>query len=223
MINIQKFLKENSDLHYADFNRKFIKSKYPILGVRLPALRKFAKEIEPEYIELGNNLCMEEILLYAFAASNIKNEAEQLEYLQNLLPLIDNWCTCDCTVQSLKKLTGKASFKFFMKLLESEKEFEIRVGIVGLMRYFISSENLPDILSKLREISNHNYYVQMGLAWFYAELCINHFTLAKAEISKLQDNFVKNKAICKARESFRVSKEHKEELLALRNNKKETF
>ena len=47
MINIKRFIRENSDSSYSDFNKKFIDSKYPIVGVRIPVLKKFAKEIEP--------------------------------------------------------------------------------------------------------------------------------------------------------------------------------
>lgn len=216
MINIKRFIKENADSSYSDFNKKFIDSKYPIVGVRIPVLKKFAKEIEPEYIELDSNPTHEEILLYGFSASNFKTESEQLEYLTNIIPFIDNWCTCDCIVCALKKLNKSQSYDFFTNLLKSSNQFEIRVGIVGLMRYFLKTDKLDDILKNIFLIKNEEYYVKMAIAWFYAEVCIFNFEKGMSQISLTEDKFIRNKAITKARESFRVSKENKDILNKLK-------
>ena len=217
MQNISSFLKQNSDLDYANFNKKFITSKFPILGVRIPCLRKYAKDIEPEYIELeNNNLTHEEILLYGFsAAANYKTEEGQLEYLNNLLPYIDNWATCDCIVCSMKKLIGEKSYSFFTNLLSDSREFYIRIGLVGLMRYFLKS-NDREIVKNLRKISSEQYYVKMAIAWLLAELAITNFPLARETIKNIDDKFIRNKAISKARESYRITTEQKEELLYLK-------
>ncbi len=215
MINVKRFLKENSDLRYAEFNKKFINTRYPIIGVRLPTLQKFAKEIEPEYIEFDENLSHEEIMLYIYCAGCFKTENEQLEYLQNILPYIDNWATCDCT-GALKMLKGEKSFQFFSKLLKSDKEFEVRVGIIGFMKNFLKTEKLNEILAQIKEIKSDAYYVKMGISWFYAELCAFNSELAVEEIKKTQDKFIRNKSISKAKESFRVSATTKAELEKLR-------
>lgn len=191
MINVKKFLKDNSDLKYAEFNKKFIRTRYPIIGVRLPRLQKFAKEIEPEYIEFDENLTHEEIMLYIYCAGCFKTEDEQLEYLENILPYIDNWATCDCT-GALKKLKGEKSFQFFSKLLKSDKEFEIRVGIIGFMKNFLKTEKLIEILAQIREIKSDAYYVKMGISWFYAELCAFNSKLAVEEIKNTRDKFIRN-------------------------------
>ena len=216
MINIKKFLNENADMRYAEFNKKFITTKYPIVGVRIPRLRKFAKEIEPEYIEFDSHLTHEEIILYIFSAGNFKSEDEQLEYLSNILPYIDNWCTSDSVPTSLRKLKGEKSYKFLTNLVKSDKEFYVRVGIVTFMRLFIKTDKLEEILMLLRQVTNEAFYVKMALAWFYAELCTYDFKKAEHEIANIQDKFTRNKAISKAHDSFRVTKEQKEELEKLR-------
>ncbi|MBP3431574.1 MAG: DNA alkylation repair protein [Clostridia bacterium] len=212
MINVKKFLNENSDLRYAEFNKKFITSQYPILGVRTPALKKFAKELEPEYVNLDEPLSHEEILLYGFAASNIKSEDEQLEYLENILPYIDNWGTCDAIVCSMKKLTGEKSYSFFSNLLQSDKEFDIRVGVVGLMRYFIKTDKIEEVLQSLKNIKSEKYYVKMAIAWFLAELATINFSLAKNVIASIEDKFIKTKAISKSHDSYRLTPNQKAEL-----------
>lgn len=217
MINIKKFLKDNSDFGYAEFNKKFITSQYEIIGVRMPTLKKFAKDVEPEYIDLdGEHLTHEEILLYGFSAGQIKSEAEQLEYLGNILPYIDNWATCDCIVSALKKLTGEKSYQFFCDLLSDKREFYVRVGLVSMMRNFLKTDKLEDILSRIEQIKQTDYYVKMATAWLYAELCTFNFERAKKQIEKTSDTFIRNRAISKACESFRVDKPQKEELQKLR-------
>lgn len=217
MVNIKKFIKDHSDFYYAEFNKKFITSKYEIAGVRIPELKKFAKEVEPEYIDLeANNLTHEEILLYGFAAGWIKSEDEQLEYLENILPYIDNWATCDCIVSALKKLTGEKSYKYLCNLLSDSREFYVRVGIVAMMRNFLKTEKIEEVLSRIEKIKLENYYVKMAIAWLYCELCIIDIERGKKQIEKTSDKFIRNKAISKACDSFRVDKPQKEELQKLR-------
>ncbi len=216
MINIKKFIKDNSDYSYAEFNKKFIKTRYEICGVRTPALRNFAKEIEPEYIDLDGKLTFEEILLYGFSAGLIKSEDEQIEYLENILPYIDNWASCDMIVPSLKCFKTDKSYNFLTNLLKDDREFYVRVGIVGLMRFFLKTDKLEEILKNLKGITCEAYYVKMALAWLYAELATFNFERAEKEIKCITDAFVRNRAISKSCDSFRVDKTQKETLSKLR-------
>ncbi len=210
MINVKKFIKDNADYDYSEFNKKLIISQYEIVGVRIPLLKKFAKEVEPEYIDLSDpHISHEEILLYAFAAGQTKTEDEQLEYLSNLMPYIDNWATCDSSVSALKRLTDEKSYKFFSSLLQSDKEFYVRVGIVSMMRNFLKTEKLEDILLQIEKIEKKEYYINMAISWLYAELCAFNFEIGKKQIEKTTDKFIRNKAISKACESFRVDKPNK--------------
>lgn len=217
MIDVRKFIKENSDFEYKNFISQFTKTKFKICGVRIPHLRKFAKEIEPEYIELDNpNLTYEEILLYGFSASQFKNEDEQLEYLENLLPYIDDWSTCDEIVSSLKCLNNEKSYQKFNNLLDDGREYYVRVGIVGMMKNFIKTDKLEEILKKISELPEQEYYAKMAIAWLYAEICTFNFPIAKRQIEKTTDKFIRNRAISKANDSLRVTNFDKQELLKLK-------
>lgn len=218
MNKIDEFILNNSEEKFANFSKKLISSNHEILGVRLPTLRTFAKEISANDVKLSKDCCLEKIMLFAFASSNEKTEEKQLENLKKLLPFIDNWSSCDCTISSLKKLTGEKSYKYFTKLLKNKETYHIRVGIVGLMRNFIKSDKIDEICANLKKISieNADYYIKMALAWFYAELCISNYPKSKREIETTTDKFVRNKSISKARESFRVTQQQKDELANLR-------
>ena len=218
MNKISTFIKQNSEEQYREFNKKLITTDYEICGVRLPKLREFSKTISIDELTPSNDSTYEEIMLYSFCAAKLKLEAEQLSALETILPFIDNWSTCDCTISALKRLNGEKSYNFFTKLLTSEKTYYKRVGIVGLMRNFIKSEHIEEICENLKKIplENADYYVKIALAWFYAELCISNFDLAKDQIASTSDKFVRNKSISKARESFRVTNEQKAILSACR-------
>ena len=56
----------------------------------------------------------------------------------------------------------------------------------------------------------------MAISWLYAELCVFNFERGKKQIEKTTDKFIRNKAISKACESFRVDKPNKMLLQALK-------
>ena len=84
------------------------------------------------------------------------------------------------------------------------------------MRNFLKTDKLPDLLSEIRQIENDAFYVKMATAWLYCELATINFEVAKKEIENCKDEFIKSKAISKARESFRLTAEQKQELQKLR-------
>ena len=212
MSNVEKFLEENAEKEFAEFQRKLIFSSHKILGVRTPILRKFAKTISPKDIALSKNCSHEEILLFGFASSRQKG---QLQALKTLLPQIDNWATCDMIVPALKELNCNEGYNFFMNLLLSKREFYVRVGLIGLMKNFLNTPKLPKILEQIKSIQCDKYYVNMAIAWLYSELCTTNFKEAKKQIADCQNAFIKQKAISKACESFRVSPQQKVELKLL--------
>jgi len=216
MNKIKNFIKQENSASYAEFSKKLTPTKYEIVGVRLPVLKKFAKTLTLAEFDLKQITSIEEILLYSYCASNLKTEEDQLFALKTILPYIENWATCDCTISALKRLKSNVSYKFFFSLLSDSRPFYVRVGIIGLMRYFITSTHLDTILKALHKINIDHYYVKMAIAWFFAELCVTDIEKAKLEIGKISDKFTRNKSISKARDSFRISPADKDFLALLR-------
>lgn len=67
--------------------------------------------------------------------------------------------------------------------------------------------------STMVKMSNNEYYVNMMKAWFFATALAKQYEATLPYIKeKRLDNWSHNKAIQKSIESFRVPKEHKEEL-----------
>ena len=80
-----------------------------------------------------------------------------------------------------------------------------------LLDHYVKEEYIDKIFKIIDNIKNEEYYVEMGIAWLVAELYIK---FPKQTMKYLKNNklnkFTYNKALQKARESYRVSKEEKE-------------
>ena len=85
------------------------------------------------------------------------------------------------------------------------------------MDYFITEEWIETVLRIYDGISHEGYYVKMAVAWAVS-MCYVKFperTRLFLEDNHL-DTFTQNKAIQKIRESYRVSREEKEDLKKLK-------
>ena len=138
-----EYLKSISEESYKKFNSKIIFTNYEILGIRLPKLRRFAKEIfKTDYKEfLNQNITYyEEAMLYLLVIALIKDIDELMLYFPKALDLIDNWALCDSFCGSLKIVINNKEYflKVIDKLLKSDKTYNVRVGLVLLLNYYVS-------------------------------------------------------------------------------------
>ena len=92
--------------------------------------------------------------------------------------------------------------------------YAIRVALVLLLDYYVNPSYLSKIFKILNQINKEHYYVKMAMAWLLSVCYIKYpkETLIFIKQNKL-DPWTHNKAISKIRESYRVSKEQKQELL----------
>ncbi len=204
---------------YQEFSSKLTKTKYKILGIRIPVLRSIAKKILKSditsFLENNTFTYFEEVMIYGLVISNIKNENLFNKYFYTYLDLIDNWALCDTFCSSLKRL--KKDNKYFIEcinLLNSNKEYHIRVGLVSILDYYISEDNLDAIFKNINNIKLDTYYVNMAISWLLCEMFIDYKEETIKYIKECNlNNFIVNKTIQKIRESYRVNKNDKEYLL----------
>ena len=221
MDKILKQLFELQDKKYKEFHSSLCPNVDNIIGVRIPELRKLAKQIAKEnpkeFIENPvKKQYYEEIMLEGFVIRYMKATLEEkLHYLDNFIPEIDNWAVCDCTASTLKFIDKykKEVWEYLQKYINSKKEFEKRFAIIILMDYYLTDEYIDKVLEIYNKIDSDQYYVQMGIAWAIS-VC---FVKYREKTRKILDNnnlstFTHNKSIQKIIESTRVDKETKEEL-----------
>lgn len=217
-----QYLKSLKDEKYLNFQVSLSCSKYEMLGIRIPLLRKIADKIAKsdyiEFLELCSDNYYEEVMIEGLVIAKIKEEKVFDEYFEKFILKVENWAICDTFCNSLKFMKGKQKyFRKALKLAKDKQEFISRIGLVIILNFFIEKENLQNIFKTLNEIKNDKYYVNMAEAWLICELFIYypHETEKYLQSSQL-NNFTHNKAISKIRESYRVSKEVKNHLQALK-------
>ena len=217
--NIKEELKGLADKKYKEFHKGLCPGTENILGVRVPILRDYAKKLAKEYeikelLENIDNEYYEEIMLQGMLIGLEKDKDIQniLKDIEACVPKIDNWAVCDvfCAGLKITKKHLQEMWDFLQKYVTSDKEFEIRFGVVMILDYYITEEYLKKDFAIFNHIKSNQYYVQMAVAWAIS-ICLIKFydkTINYLETSHI-DKFTYNKALQKAIESYRITEEQK--------------
>lgn len=219
-MNIKERILSEAEKDYKKFSSSLIPNIDNVLGVRLPILRKIAKEIYTsgkweEFLNCDNCEFMEETMLQGMVIGLVKPE-DILKYTAKFVPKINNWAVCDsfCTGLKFTKKNKKLVWDFIQPYFKSSHEFEIRFAFVMLLDYFIEEEYIDRVLDLIDEFKDKRYYSRMAVSWALS-VCFVKFpekTFEYLKKSKL-DSWTFNKSLQKIRESYRVSKEMKDMLL----------
>lgn len=221
-IQINKKLSELAESDYKVFNERIIPTNYDIRGIRMPALKKLAKElsVDPDletYLENAEFTTYEHILLYGLVLGQLKKPSLDtvFRYLDPLILKFDNWAHVDTIISALKvfKKHPDEVLTHFLPLKTHEGEFTKRVFVIILMDYFMDETHIDIALKHLSEVPQGQYYVDMAIAWALSYGLIKFYdkTLPMLE-QRAFSRFVHNKALQKARESFRITQDVKEYL-----------
>lgn len=208
------------DKDYKNFHEKICKTSYEILGIKIPVLRQFTKDLlkQYHYQDLLNNLennIYEHIMLQGLIIANVKiSFDEKLNLIKTFLPKIDNWAICDIFCGDLKfiKKYQEEFLMFLLPIFESKQEYFLRFGIVILLNYYINDNYIDFVLDKILEIKSDFYYVKMAISWCLSICLIKYYnkTIKFLYNNKNKiDKWIFNKALQKGIESFRISKENK--------------
>lgn len=226
---IVKDLKELADEQYRLFHSGLCPETDNIMGVRVPKLRNYAKELakeswEENYANIGNEY-YEEIMLKGMILGLSNTEVEKtIKYLREFIPSINNWAVCDTTCAGLKfvKKNPDIVFEFLKEYLNSDKEFEIRFAIVMLLDYYITDKYIDEVIQILDNI-NHTefYYVKMAVAWTISVIYIKYPEKGMEYLKNNNlDDDTYNKALQKIIESNRISKREKNKIRKMKRKNK---
>lgn len=215
MTNIQKHLLSLKDEKYLEFHSKLCTtSSKPMIGIRVPMIKKYAKELLKERNVIFKDEYYEEIFLHGLYIAGLKISFEdKIKLIDDFLPLIDNWAVCDGFVSSLKdiKKNRKTYYQYVKEYINSSSEYINRYAIVVLLNHYMIDEYIDDILEIIKNNKYCGYYSLMAGAWLLSYCFIFYFDKTLDFINNNDiDLFVKKKGIQKSIESFRVSKDNKE-------------
>ena len=217
-------LQELSDLGYRDFQAKLMPTaaKETIIGVRTPAMRALAKELKgtelaAEFMKELPHQYFDENQLHAFFINELKDYDECLQELERFLPYVDNWATCDQLSPKVLKKQPEATLEAIRKWMASQHVYTIRFGMEMLMSFYLDAWFKPEYLAWVAADRNEEYYVKMMVAWFFATALAKQYEATVPYLEqRLLPEWSHKKAIQKACESYRITKEQKEYLRTLK-------
>ena len=148
-----KRLLAEQDLKYRDFHASLLPNidKKTIIGVRVPTMRKIAKEFAAagsaaaksvpadvaRFLDKLPHKYFEENQVHLLVVERIKDADECLRRIEQFLPYIDNWAICDG--KSPKALL-KDEARFLARIkawLKSREPYTVRFGVNMLMNFFL--------------------------------------------------------------------------------------
>lgn len=224
---IKKEILALAEPSYRQFSSKLLPGTERIAGVRLPLLRKLAKQTVKkkdwqEYLRevFEENEKSEELfeeimfqgMVIGYAPLTIE---ERFFYLDKFIPKIDNWSVCDsvCATMKFALEYPQETWNFLQKHVQSREEYGIRFAVVMYINYYLNEDYLDRVLAVLDEIDHPAYYVKMAVAWAVS-MCyvVNANKTENFLKSCILDDFTYNKAIQKIIESRQVTAQEKEKL-----------
>ena len=216
-----------ADEGYREFNSSLIPTldKSGFIGVRTPALRALAKELygTGEYAEFLRELphrYFDENQLHAFVVSLIRDYGECVAAVDEFLPYVDNWATCDQLSPGVFAKNHERLAADAYRWTEAEHTYTVRFGIGALMAHFLDGDFKPEYLRRVAEIRSEEYYIRMMQAWYFATALAKQYDKILPFIEKQKlDVWTHNKTIQKAIESYRITPEQKEYLRGLKIKK----
>lgn len=224
MTEIQKRLFDLQDTEYQAFTAKLNPTVDPdtIIGVRIPALRALAKELNStkeaqDFMQVLPHEYYEENHLHGFLLLYFKDFDEGLSAVERFLPYIDNWAVCDgIRVKAFRK-TPEKLLPSIEKWLRSDHTYTVRFGILCLMNEFLNERFNDSYPAMVAAVRSEEYYVRMMQAWYFATALAKQYDAVLPYLTGRQlERWVHNKTIQKAIESYRVSDEHKAYLRTLK-------
>ena len=164
-----KRLLAEQDLKYRDFHASLLPNidKKKIIGVRVPTMRKIAKEFADSakgsarttrsaagsvtdstvaksvptdvarFLDKLPHKYFEENQVHLFVVERIKDFDECLYRIEQFLPYIDNWAVCDGKSPKALLKDEKRFVSCIEKWLKSKHPYTVRFGVNMLMNYFL--------------------------------------------------------------------------------------
>lgn len=224
MSYIQERLFALQDTEYAAFQAKLTPTvpKDRFIGVRVPAVRKLAKELirDPEIATFLAELphkYYDENMLHGLLLSEIKDYDKCVEEVDKFLPYVDNWAVCDIMSPKVFKKHKEELPGKIREWSASSDTYTCRFGLEMLMSHYLDADFKKEYLDIPAAVKSDEYYINMMIAWFFATALAKQWesTIPYIEENKL-DQWVHNKTIQKAVESYRITPEQKEYLRSLK-------
>ena len=156
-------------------------------------------------------------MVHILLLGEIKDYDTCMKAVEEFLPYIDNWATCDLLAPKCFAGHKEELLPHIKQWIHSGETYTIRYGIDLLMALYLDADFRPEYLELAASVASEEYYVKMVIAWYFATALAKQWDAAipYMEQKRLPD-WVHRKTIRKAVESYRITKEQKDYLRTLK-------
>lgn len=185
MTDIQTALFALRDPAYQAFQSKLIPTIDPqtVIGVRMPALRKLAREIAGTPVAEGflqepPHRYYEKNNLHGLLISAIPDYDGAVAALETFLPYVDNWATCDLLSPKAFRKHPPELRKQIRRWVEDAHTYTVRFGLGMLMSFYLDEGFQMEDLDLAAGVRREEYYVKMMAAWYFATALAKQYDAA---------------------------------------------
>ena len=172
------------DLEYKQFHSKLMPTidSEVIIGVRTPELRKLTKELKGSseaeaFLRKLPHQYYEENNLHGFLIETIKDFDACIAALNEFLPYVDNWATCDMLSPKELKKNLPGLYEWVKIWIASGNTYTVRFGVNMLMKYYLEEAFLPEYPELVASSQSEEYYIKMVVAWYFATALAKQYDL----------------------------------------------
>ena len=159
----------------------------------------------------------EENNLHGFLIEQLGEYTHTTRMLEQFLPYVDNWATCDMMRPSVFRHHLPELLPRIYNWMQSDQEYTVRYGIEMLMCHFLEEDFSIEQMYMAMGTPEGEYYVDMMVAWYMATALAKQWDEAvKVLENRVLSPWRHNKTVQKACESLRISKEKKIYLKGMR-------
>lgn len=193
-----------------------------VIGVRTPVLRKLAAVYAKhpharDFLDALPHEYYDENNLHGFILCRSRDFDETVARLDAFLPYVDNWATCDLLRPAAFERQPEKIRPEILRWMSSDAPYTVRFGMEMAMTFLLDAHFDPSLLRAAAEIRSDEYYVRMMIAWYVATALAKQWDATLPLITdQVMDPWTHNKAIQKARESYRITDTQKALLASLK-------
>lgn len=225
---VHRELRRAADPAFQAFHARLVPTvqSETILGVRIPILRKIAKQLIQngtwqEFLDVTPQWYEERMLQAILLGGAPFAWEERLERLGRLVTTIDNWAVCDTLAAGFKETRSHLTemWAYLDPFLADKPIYHRRFGVVMLLDYYVTPTYIEHVLCRLAAVPtcSGDYYAQMAIAWAVS-ICFVHFprqTITWLKQREL-DEFTYHQSLQKILESYRVDAATKTRIRAMK-------
>ena len=142
---------------YATFNQRIVNTKMLVIGVRVPDLRRLARELAPDMsaadiseLLTAQNESFDYVLLCGLLITHVRiDDQTAIDLTKQYLLHVDSWAHIDVFVEKKRRFASEAWWDFALECLQSEAEFTVRYGVVSLMTNFLDEAQIDRVFAAL--------------------------------------------------------------------------